>query len=155
MFKLNLPVKLLNPSVPKTCSLLLWFPAFKHISVQIPFPCMCSAHNLCFYELHKLLITHLLCFCWNIQHVLYRVLCPWYQFELKSRKGLKEGRNIVREVNVLVLPQFCIFLVTVSSLTLISALSGCNYSFFPASSCITTCILVFKCSVIRTYTLNT
>lgn len=54
---------------------------------------------------------------------------PWSQFELKLKEGLKEERNIVREVNVLVLPQFCIVLLTESSLTLISALSGCNHSF--------------------------
>lgn len=158
MIKLNLPVKLLNPSVPKTCCpLFLWFPDFKRISFQISSPSVCSAHDLCFCDLHKLL--NLIYFrpvgTSSISFIEGAVLCPWYQLELKLEEGVKEEGNIVREVNVLVLPQLCIFLVALSSLTLISALSGCNYSFFPAYSCITTDIPVFKCSFNRNYTLNT
>lgn len=156
MIKLNLPAKLLNPSVPKACcSLVLWFPDCKHIAFQISFPCMCSAHDLCCCELHKLLITHLL-----LEHpaspLQREQFCvPSISLSCNSRKGLKEERNIVREVNVLVLPHFCVFLVTASSLTLISALCGCSCSFFSPYSCITTNIPVFKCSLNRTHTLNT
>lgn len=142
-------MKLLNLSVPKTCcSLVLWFPDCKHISLQIPIPCVCSAHDLCFCELHKLPITQLLCCCWNTQHVLCRESSFVPLVSVWVEEGLTEERNIVREVNVLVLPQFCIALVTGSSLTLISALSV-SLQLFPAHSSGTTYIPIFKCSLNR------
>lgn len=68
MIKLNLPMKLLNPNVPRTyCSLAFGFLASNtgslcFFSFKILFTYMYSNLNLCFYELCEMLITsHLLC----------------------------------------------------------------------------------------------